>query len=229
MTEQTQPTDAELEACPFCGNANAIVYDDLLTFHAGCLSCGSTGSVSSYRNGAIAAWNRRAVLAKWGTPAGAGEPQPSSEGPPEVWLQLHCDCLPHERTEPVDYTGGDVTWCWHAIHSDDVRYVRADLATTQQPTQAHIEKCAVCGDGNARLLVMRNCDVCGSDYAGQSESELNLALERARRATQAQAGAVPMSEKFLQMMTPAKAEPSDFAAGVRFAEAHHGIEGADHA
>lgn len=74
MTEQTQPTDAELEACPFCGNANAIVYDDLLTFHAGCLSCGSTGSVSSYRNGAIAAWNRRAVLAKWGTPAGAGEP-----------------------------------------------------------------------------------------------------------------------------------------------------------
>ncbi|MFY9460415.1 MAG: Lar family restriction alleviation protein [Aquabacterium commune] len=74
MTEQTQPTDAELEACPFCGNANAIVYDDLLTFHAGCLSCGATGSVSSYRNGAIAAWNRRAVLAKWGTPAGAGEP-----------------------------------------------------------------------------------------------------------------------------------------------------------
>jgi len=73
MTEQTQPTDAELEACPFCGNANAIVYDDLLTFHAGCLSCGATGSVSSYRNGAIAAWNRRAVLAKLGTPAGAGE------------------------------------------------------------------------------------------------------------------------------------------------------------
>ncbi|MCO4240913.1 Lar family restriction alleviation protein [Acidovorax facilis] len=73
MTEQTQPTDAELEACPFCGNANAIVYDDLLTFHAGCLSCGATGSVSSYRNGAIAAWNRRAVLAKWGTPAGAEE------------------------------------------------------------------------------------------------------------------------------------------------------------
>lgn len=72
----------------------------------------------------------RAVLAKWGRPAGAVEPQPSAEGPPEVWLQLHCDCLPHERTEPVDYTSDDVTWCWHAIHSDDVRYVRADLAAS---------------------------------------------------------------------------------------------------
>lgn len=47
-------------------------------------------------------------------------------------------------------------------------------------------------------------------------------------ASTPQAGAVPMSEKFLQMMTPAKAEPSDFAAGVRFAEAHHGIKGANH-
>ena len=70
-----------------------------------------------------------------GSPVVAVEPQPSAEGPPELWLQLHCDCLPHERLEPVDYTGGDVTWCWHAIHSDDVRYVRADLATTPQPTQ----------------------------------------------------------------------------------------------
>lgn len=62
---------------------------------------------------------------------------------------------------------------------------------TPQPTQAQAEKCAVCGDGNARLLVMRSCDVCGSDYAGQSESEVNVVIERARKATQAQAGAVP--------------------------------------
>ena len=45
--------------CPFCGNANAIMYDDLLTFHVDCLSCGATGGVSSYRNGAIDAWNTR--------------------------------------------------------------------------------------------------------------------------------------------------------------------------
>ena len=78
----------------------------------------------------------RAVLAKWGSPVVAGEPQPSTEGPPELWLQLHGDCAEPELSEPVDYTAGDVTWCWHSIHDSDVRYVRADLATTPQPTQA---------------------------------------------------------------------------------------------
>ena len=78
----------------------------------------------------------RAVLAKWGSPVVAGEPQPSTEGPPELWLQLHGDCAGPELSEPVDYTAGDVTWCWHSIHDSDVRYVRADLATTPQPTQA---------------------------------------------------------------------------------------------
>lgn len=48
-----------LKSCPFCGNANAIMYDDLLTFHVDCLSCGATGGASSYRNGAIDAWNTR--------------------------------------------------------------------------------------------------------------------------------------------------------------------------
>ena len=78
----------------------------------------------------------RAVLAKWGgSPVVAGEPQPSTEGPPELWLQLHGDCAEPELSEPVDYTAGDVTWCWHSIHDSDVRYVRADLTTTPQPTQ----------------------------------------------------------------------------------------------
>ena len=77
----------------------------------------------------------RAVLAKWGQPVVAGEPQPSAEGPPELWLQLHGDCAEPELSEPVDYTAGDVTWCWHSIHDSDVRYVRADLTTTPQPTQ----------------------------------------------------------------------------------------------
>ena len=78
----------------------------------------------------------RAVLAKWGSPVVAGEPQPSTEGPPELWLQLHGDCAEPELSEPVDYTAGDVTWCWHSIHDSDVRYVRADLTTTPQPTHA---------------------------------------------------------------------------------------------
>jgi len=74
----------------------------------------------------------RDVLAKWGTPAPVGvEPAPSADGPKELWLQLHGDCLPHEQSEPVDYTSDDVTWCWHSIHDSDVRYVRADLAADQ--------------------------------------------------------------------------------------------------
>lgn len=56
-TASAAPT---LLPCPFCGNANAIMCDDLLTFHVGCLSCGVTGGASSYRNGAIDAWNTRA-------------------------------------------------------------------------------------------------------------------------------------------------------------------------
>lgn len=58
------------------------------------------------------------------------QPQPSAQGPSELWLQLHGDCHESELDEPVDYTGNDdVTWCWHRIHNSDVRYVRADLAT----------------------------------------------------------------------------------------------------
>lgn len=130
MTEQTQPTDAELIAELESAGVQ------FMAFRGGISGTKDVWTTSGSQHAKQIAAGMRAAIAKWGTPAGAGEPQPSSEGPPEVWLQLHCDCLPHERTEPVDYTGGDVTWCWHAIHSDDVRYVRADLATTQQPTQA---------------------------------------------------------------------------------------------
>lgn len=56
------------------------------------------------------------------------EPQPSAQGPEEIFLQLHGNCLPDEATKPVDYTDDSVTWCWHRIHDSDVRYIRADLA-----------------------------------------------------------------------------------------------------
>lgn len=55
-------------------------------------------------------------------------PEPSVQGPAELWLQLHGDCSDAELSAPVDYTGNDVTWCWHRINDSDVRYVRADLA-----------------------------------------------------------------------------------------------------
>jgi hypothetical protein len=56
------------------------------------------------------------------------DPKPSAQGPEVLWLQLHGDCSDAELSEPVDYTSGDVTWCWHAINDSDIRYVRADLA-----------------------------------------------------------------------------------------------------
>lgn len=129
MTEQTQPTDAELIA--FATEEQFLLFCDPDEFTD------------------IA----RAVLAKWGTPAGAG------------------GRINFPAQEPLGEQFQRVL--------DENRWELYAEADTPQPTQA-------------------------------------------------QAGAVPMSEKFLQMMTPAKAEPSDFAAGVRFAEAHHGIKGADH-
>lgn len=56
------------------------------------------------------------------------QPQPSAQGPEEIFLQLHGDCLPHETDLPVVYTDDSVTWCWHRINDSDVRYIRADLA-----------------------------------------------------------------------------------------------------
>lgn len=58
------------------------------------------------------------------------QPQPSAQGPKEIFLQLHGDCLPHETDLPVVYTDDSVTWCWHRINDSDVRYIRADLAAT---------------------------------------------------------------------------------------------------
>lgn len=145
MTEQTQPTDAEI--------------DLLISKHWPAFATVGAFPLKALRNAF------REGIFEWGTPAGAGQPLTDS------YVQMVPDKCDR------------IVWRNHYYH----------LPPAPQPTQAHIEKCAVCGDGNARLLVMRNCDVCGSDYAGQSESEVNVALERARRATQAQAGAVPLT------------------------------------
>jgi hypothetical protein len=63
------------------------------------------------------------------------EPSPSAQGPAELWLQLHGDCSDAELDEPVDYTSGDVTWCWHRINDSDVRYVRADVSAASAPKE----------------------------------------------------------------------------------------------
>ena len=62
-------------------------------------------------------------------------PIASAAGPKEIWLQLHGDCSADELLEPVDYTSGEVTWCWHSINNSDVRYVRADLAQPVEPAE----------------------------------------------------------------------------------------------
>ena len=118
----------------------------------------------------------RAVLAKWGSPVVAVEPQPSTEGPPEVWLQLHGDCAEPELSEPVDYTAGDVTWCWHSIHDSDVRYVRADLATTPQPTQAQA--------GAVPLTAEQAQDLIDLESWGPEAISLNAQLLRTIRRTE---------------------------------------------
>ena len=44
----------------------------------------------------------------------------------------------------------------------------------EQEPLAKVEPCAVCGEGNARLLVLRSCDTCHSEYAGQAEMKVAL-------------------------------------------------------
>ena len=66
MTEQTQPTDAELMPCPFCGTQPDEC--DIGQFVVECPSCAIVGPASDNSNAARRAWNTR-----WSTPAGAGE------------------------------------------------------------------------------------------------------------------------------------------------------------
>jgi len=41
-----------------------------------------------------------------------------------IYLQLHGD----QYEEPADYRADEITWCWHRIHADDVRYIREDIS-----------------------------------------------------------------------------------------------------
>lgn len=203
MTEQTQPTDAELEACPFCGNANAIVYDDLLTFHAGCLSCGSTGSVSSYRNGAIAAWNRRAVLAKWGTPAGAGE---------QTMADVIAAC---NGTEAYGLIIG----------------LRTQVALLEAMMDA--QKCDGAGQQSIQTQPTLGEPVGEVQHLHEWNDEwlsklpIGTKLYTTPQPTQAQAGAVPLTVQYPEGYGNPFAKIA-YDAGWRAAEHAHGIKGAAH-
>ena len=69
MTEKTQPKDAELLPCPFCGEAANHSFNSLYgdMSMASCKSCGATAYAPK--------WNRRAVLAKWGASHGQAPAQ----------------------------------------------------------------------------------------------------------------------------------------------------------
>ena len=56
-------------------------------------------------------------------------------------------------------------------------YAKYDALYKAQPEQkplAKVEPCAVCGEGKARLSVLRSCDTCHSEYAGQAEMKVAL-------------------------------------------------------
>lgn len=106
-----------LEACPFCGCKMPADGGHEKDCFFALRDAGITGPAL------LKAWNTRAAIA-----ALEAQPQPSAQGPEEIFLQLHGDCLPHETDLPVVYTDDSVTWCWHRINDSDVRYIRADLA-----------------------------------------------------------------------------------------------------
>ena len=68
MTPDKTPSEAELLPCPFCGEAAKHSFNSLYgdMSMASCKSCGATAYAPK--------WNRRAVLAKWCTPATGVEP-----------------------------------------------------------------------------------------------------------------------------------------------------------
>jgi hypothetical protein len=57
-----------------------------------------------------------------------------------------------------------------------------NLYTAPQPAQQPViptsETCKACGEGQADLVVLRICDKCGSEYAGQAEMDLAKQVKR---------------------------------------------------
>ena len=59
------------------------------------------------------------------------EPKLDKFGEPYyIWLQLYGDGSREDG--PVPYDADGVTWCWHQIHSSDLKYIRAGVKHTNQ-------------------------------------------------------------------------------------------------
>lgn len=68
-------------------------------------------------------------------PAAAADEKTNSRGEPEaIYLQLH-DQNSFSETEVADFRADCVTWCWHKINQNDVRYIREDLAAPSNSQQ----------------------------------------------------------------------------------------------
>ena len=60
------------------------------------------------------------------------------------------------------------------LEKNAITAIKEALAQDEQGRLAKVEPCAVCGEGKARLLVLRSCDTCHSEYAGQAEMKVAL-------------------------------------------------------
>jgi Zn finger protein HypA/HybF involved in hydrogenase expression len=73
----------------------------------------------------------------------------------------------------------------------------------QQPVIPTSETCKCCGEGQANLVVLRICDKCGSEYAGQAEFDLAMRLQAERQADH-----IPDAGKMVQQAEQASVKES---------------------
>lgn len=112
------------------------------------------------------------------SPVTATDERTNEFGEPEtVYLQLHDPDDGNEKSHGSNYKADGVTWCWHPINENDVRYIRADLF--QQSPEVAVP--------DDHMHVSEFIDLCksfssraGSIYIGDVESALSGILSADR-------------------------------------------------
>ena len=87
------------------------------------------------------------------------------------------EALAQPEQEPIGEVGtmpGTTGFTMACFKAEDVP-VGTKLYTTSPAAQPAQEKCRVCGEGEATLMVIRECNKCGSEYAGKAEFDLSKA------------------------------------------------------